>query len=158
MHLFDRALILHRNGFGWLGIKHVSWRNEQATKDPDLMVPSTYSATGSISLPELSNSLEMLKTASDMAHEMNTDASAKCNPGPVICMFNTKVIFGSASSHIRLPNPKQAFVGSASCFRPVKRSGLNSSGREYTRESCRICLKNVHLASDAPSGWLCTKS
>lgn len=92
MHFLDRALIVHWNGFGWLGIPYVSQRNEQTTKDPDLMVPSTYSATGSISLPELSNSLEMLKTASDMAHEMNTDASAKCNPGPVMCMFSTKVI------------------------------------------------------------------
>jgi hypothetical protein len=89
------------------------------------MVPGVLSTTGVISTP-FSTVFEILKTASDMAQEMNTDASARFRPG-----------------QIRLPKPKQIVLGSCCgslSSELIYRVGLKSDGSGYTRGSFSICL------------------
>jgi hypothetical protein len=65
------------------------------------IVPSVYSTTGSISCQNSSTSFEILNEARDMAHAMNSKASAICCPGPVLNKISNFVYCTMGSSLAR---------------------------------------------------------
>ena len=125
-----------------------------------LIVPDEGSTSGVISTP-FSTVFEISNTASDMAADIQTDASARwrpdqgrmsdnclCNgrksrvPGQILQSsqhFDFKTNSDQVGAY-RLPKPKQIVRGSASASSPKWRSGLNSEGLEYVRGSLSMNL------------------
>jgi hypothetical protein len=79
----DLGLMTHWNGLGWL---HSSRKNDRIKKQLSrklyLIVPVVCSCTGSTTTPSFENFV-ISKTASDIAHEIKTEASANTRPGAV---------------------------------------------------------------------------
>jgi len=76
----ERGLIEHSKGFGWLGV-HVQTSTADKIKYATyLIVPDEGSTSGVISIP-FSTTFEMSNVASDIAADIQTDASARWRPG-----------------------------------------------------------------------------
>lgn len=65
----------------WVTVKWVCSFLQYSIKErsANLIPPSVFSWTGSMTTP-LSMNLDMSNTAKDITHDMNMDASARCNP------------------------------------------------------------------------------